>query len=224
MRVILAGTRSFGVAVFEMLLAEGHEIALVVTPQDDRLADRVLQHRRTNLSTPIIGWSSVMRHDIIEMHRADLIVGAHSHAFVGQKSRAATRLGALGYHPSLLPVHRGKDAVEWTIRQRDRIAGGSVYWFTDNIDGGPIAAQEHVFVGPKDTASSLWADKLFPLGVSLLRTVLHDLDQGRIVRQEQNEKYATWEPSIESPPLYRPELPAIGTIDPMFQVVASRQV
>lgn len=216
MRVILAGTRSFGAAVLRMLADEGHQIAGIVTPWGDRVEAEAIRQGRPVCHEMTADW--------VRAGGADLIVGAHSHAFVGRKSRAATRLGAIGYHPSLLPRHRGKDAVEWTIRMGDPVAGGSVYWFTDHIDGGPIAAQDYCFVGRGETASQLWANKLFPMGIDLLRGVLHDLDAGRIVRQEQNEKYATWEPSIDSPPLYRPELPALGTIDPAFTVVASRQV
>lgn len=215
MRVILTGTRSFGVAALRMLHETGHDVVGTVAPDGDKVWWESL---RLGLEC-----AREMDHKWVAGREADIIVGAHSHAFIGRKSRAATRLGAIGYHPSLLPRHRGKDAVEWTIRMGDPIAGGSVYWFTDHIDGGPIAAQDYCFVGRSETASALWRDKLFPMGIDLLRGVLHDLDNGRIVRQEQNEKYATWEPSIDSPPLYRPELPALGTIDPAFTVVASRQ-
>jgi len=71
----------------------------------------------------------------------DLILYAHSHDFIGAATRGKTRLGAMGYHPSLLPLHRGRDAVCWTLRMGDKVAGGSVYWLTDVVDGGPIAAQ-----------------------------------------------------------------------------------
>jgi len=31
----------------------------------------------------------------------------------------------------------GRDAVEWTIRMKDPIAGGSMFWLNDTVDGGP---------------------------------------------------------------------------------------
>jgi hypothetical protein len=30
----------------------------------------------------------------------------------------------------------------------DAVTGGTVYWLNDAVDGGPIAAQEHVFIVP----------------------------------------------------------------------------
>jgi methionyl-tRNA formyltransferase len=214
MKITLCGTRSFGVAVLETLIQDGHDVN-VVCPDEDKLKHAA---RRNG-----VRWASGIDPDLVRRWDTDLIVGAHSHDFIGRKSRAASKLGALGYHPSLLPRHRGKDAVEWTIRMGDPVAGGTVYWFTDNIDGGPIAAQKHVFVRPGETASELWAEKLFPLGVELLRGVVAEVADGWIYRKEQNEAYATWEPSIDRPPLFRPELPAIGTGPDGFRVVAARQ-
>lgn len=228
MRVILAGQKSFGAAVFDMLRAEGHDIAAVYAPwaldseyQVDKLAKRAeADGIHANFKTG----------KIVKDLEVDLIVGAHSHDFIGRESRQATRLGALGYHPSLLPRHRGRDAVRWTIHLGDAIAGGSVYWFTDSVDCGPIAAQDWCFVPPAwrtaahpiDGASTLWRQELFPMGVRLLRDTLRDLDNGVIVEIPQDELNATWEPSWERPPLHRPELPQIGSVNG-YRHVASRE-
>jgi len=48
-------------------------------------------------------------------------------AVFGRRTRARARVAAIGYHPSLLPLHRGRDALRWTIRDGDRVTGGSVY-------------------------------------------------------------------------------------------------
>jgi methionyl-tRNA formyltransferase len=205
MRVILAGQKSFGVVVYDMLRKEGHEIAAVWSPADknDKLTKR---SAGALLWTPTVERSpkAVLNLEV------DLFVAAHSHDFIGKASRAATRLGGIGYHPSLLPRHRGRDAVHWTVYMGDAIAGGSVYWLTDHVDGGPIASQDYCFVRPDDDASSLWRRDLFPMGVRLLAQVLRDLDEGHIVEVPQDESVATWEPSVDRPPLYRPELPQIG--------------
>lgn len=92
----------------------------------------------------------------------DLIVAAHSHAFIGRATRARAAVAAIGYHPSLLPLHRGRDAIRWTIRDGDKVTGGSVYHLTERTDGGPIAAQEHLFVPPGSTPETLWREHLAP--------------------------------------------------------------
>lgn len=96
---------------------------------------------------------------------------------------------------------------------RDPIAGGTVYWLTQSVDGGPIARQDWCHVRPDDDASALWRRELFPMGVRLLDAVLDDLDRRVIIEVLQDESVATWEPSWERPPLYKPELPQIGSVN-----------
>jgi methionyl-tRNA formyltransferase len=38
--------------------------------------------------------------------------------------------------------------VRWTIRDGDRVTGGSIHHLTERTDAGPIAAQGHVIVPP----------------------------------------------------------------------------
>lgn len=106
----------------------------------------------------------------------------------------------------------------------DPVAGGSVYWFTDNVDGGPIAAQDWCFVPPGTDYRELWRDTLFPMGVELLLRVLKDLDNGRIVAVPQDDRagVATWEPSWDREPLHRPELLQIGAGPTGFEVTGER--
>jgi methionyl-tRNA formyltransferase len=110
----------------------------------------------------------------------------------------------------------------------DPIAGGSVYWLSDNVDGGPIAAQDWCFVEPgvapdeiDVVASQLWRKELFPMGIRLLRETFDALERHIIVEVPQDELYATWEPSWERPPLHRPDLPQIGGV-PGYQHITRR--
>ncbi len=66
----------------------------------------------------------------------DLIVTAHSHARVSHDALKVAKHGGIGYHPSLLPRHRGIAAVEWTIKEGDPIAGGTIYHLSDRLDAG----------------------------------------------------------------------------------------
>jgi methionyl-tRNA formyltransferase len=131
----------------------------------------------------------------------DVIIAAQNTQYLAPELLDSTRLGGLSYHPSLLPLHRGGDAIRWTIRDRDRITGGTVYWLNDVVDGGPVAAQDWCFVQPDDSASTLWRRELFPMGLRLFDRVLGDLLCGRIVREKQDHQLATWEPRLNRSPL-----------------------
>jgi methionyl-tRNA formyltransferase len=218
MRLALAGQRTFGAAVLDALVGDGHDVAQVFAPIGDRLDWAA---RQWGLPTTERLVADALPAGL------DLIVCAHAHVFVSEPARSRTLLGGIGYHPSLLPRHRGRDAVRWTVHMGDAIAGGSVYWLTNRVDGGPIAAADWCHVPPGTTAKGLWHDQLFPMGVRLLRKVLRDLDAGQLVRVPQIEAAATWEPSWDRPPMERPDLlqlPA-GDRDPVaerFTIVTDR--
>ena len=127
----------------------------------------------------------------------DLIVAAHTHARVSNEALARSRLGGIGYHPSLLPRHRGIAAVEWTILEGDPIAGGSVYHLADGWDAGAVAAQDWCFVAAARPARELWERALAPMGLALLaRVVRHARDHGGCRRTPQDPRFATKAPLI----------------------------
>ena len=213
LRIILCGQKSFGNAVFRMIQKRRDaELVGVFAPKDDPL------ETLAGMCQVPFSQSGTLRSDRIP-DDVDLIVAAHSHDFISRAVRNRLRLGAIGYHPSLLPLHRGRDAVRWTIRMREPIAGGTVFWLSDTVDGGPIARQEWCYVRRDDDASSLWRRELFPMGIRLLSDTLDDISVGLLVMRDQDPALATWEPSFSgSPPLYRPELPQLGCLPDGFAV------
>ncbi len=214
MRIVVAGQRSFGAAIVGAVYERGYEIAAVLAPGPNDATAREGTKRALVVNEGVTPeW---LRHDDV-----DLVVAAHSHAFIGRRSRMACNIGAIGFHPSLLPRHRGRDAVRWTIKMRDPIAGGSVYWLSENVDGGDLAAQDWCHVDPRWDRHDLWR-VLFPIGVRMVLDVLDDLKAGRMVAEPQQERFATWEPSWEREPLHRPELIELGAGLPVVRSIRDK--
>ena len=194
MRITLVGSRHFGVATLKMLREHGIDVArVVVADGEDRLAaagrtagiDVVVQ------ANPKLVVASEIAPD------TDLIITAHSHARIGKDALAAAKLGGIGYHPSLLPRHRGKAAVEWTIKEGDPITGGTVYHLADRMDAGAIAAQDWCFVKKGETARELWERALSPLGLKLLAKVVdYAKTYNALPTKPQDEQFATQAPSL----------------------------
>jgi len=97
---------------------------------------------------------------------------------VGADARAKARLGAVGYHPSLLPAYKGKAAIADAFNAGEAITGGSLYQLDDGWDTGMVVDQASVQIDANDTIKSLWQDKLAPLGLMLfegyLKSIGHD--------------------------------------------------
>lgn len=204
MRLLISGQKEFGAAVFRLALRLGHEVAAVACPlfaSNGKSADRLLDAARIY---------NVPRIDRLESasvpENLDLIVTAHSHDFVGRATRDRAKWGAVGYHPSLLPRHRGRDAVRWAIKMGDPVTGGSIYWLNEIMDGGPIALQKWCWIEPGETAEELWRNKLFGIGIELFGEVLADVPKFFGLKEKQNASVATFEPACNPPRVFRPDL------------------
>ena len=195
LRITLVGSRYFGAAAFDVLRALPVTIARVVVPQaDDRLA----------AAASAAGIEVVVQKDPLHVPAGDigadtdLIVTAHSHARVSNEALARSRLGGIGFHPSLLPRHRGMAAIEWTINEGDTIAGGTIYHLAERMDAGAIAAQDWCFVRKGETARELWERALAPMGLRLLGDVITKAaTTGTLPARPQDEQFATRAPMIK---------------------------
>lgn len=195
LRCTLIGSRYFGATVLAQLLEDGHDVVrVVVNSADDRLA---VAAQKAGVPVTVLENPRKVPGDAIK-EDCDLIVAAHTHAFVTAEAIARARIGAIGYHPSLLPRHRGIAAVEWTIKEGDPIAGGSVYHLGTGWDDGAIAAQDWCFVAKGESARDLWERALSPLGLRLLRQVVNHAAQHRsLPAQAQDPCFATKAPMIK---------------------------
>lgn len=192
MKLTLVGSRFFGAAALERLLKEGIEVARVIVPAaDDRLG---VAAKAAGLEVVVLDDPKIVPAEAIA-DGTDLIVAAHSHARVTNEALARSRLGGIGFHPSLLPRHRGIAAVEWTIREGDPVAGGSIYHLAERMDAGAIAAQDWCFVRKGETARELWERSLAPMGLDLLLRVIREAKTtGKLPATPQDEQFATRAP------------------------------
>src|SRR6266498_3765561 len=207
MKCTLVGSRYFGAMVFEALRNDAAQIACVVAPAaDDRLA---LAAKAAGIPVHVLDDPKIVPGSAIP-DATDLIIAAHTHARVSNEALAGSRLGGIGYHPSLLPRHRGIAAVEWTILERDPIAGGTVYHLADGWDAGAIAAQDWCFVARGETARELWERALAPMGLKLLTQVVHYAgEHAKLPAHTQDERFATKAPIIRSRVSLTEERPAM---------------
>jgi methionyl-tRNA formyltransferase len=222
MKCALVGSRFFAASVFEALRhEEGIEFTSIVAPAaEDRLT---LAAQAAGIAVHVLENPKMVPGEAID-EGTDLIIAAHTHARVSDAALARSRLGGIGYHPSLLPRHRGIAAVEWTILEGDVIAGGSVYHLADGWDAGAIAAQDWCFVNKGETARELWERALAPMGIALLRKVVQIARvQGSLPASQQDPRFATRAPMIRKAVVLTEELSPTTTSLVVSIVGADRQ-
>jgi len=111
---------------------------------------------------------------------------------------SAPRLGVLIFHPSLLPIHRGPDAIKWAFRLGERYSGATWFWADKDLDTGDICEQEPLRIQPGESPREFYERAVIPASVRMLRFILEDLKAGVIRRRPQIPEHATCEPPLKS--------------------------
>lgn len=199
MRVLLIGQKAFGSDALAALADEPVElVGAVVAAADQRRADPLEAAAKARgidcLKTASLGSGAVS--DWVTARRPDLLVMAFVTLYLPMSLAALAPLGAINFHPSLLPAHRGISALPWTILCGDRLAGLSVYFVDEGVDTGDVIVQKSVEIGEDDDVKTLYFKKIYPLGVRALCEAVALVAAGNPPRIRQDEAAAGYDPPL----------------------------
>jgi phosphoribosylglycinamide formyltransferase-1 len=96
---------------------------------------------------------------ILKEHRADLILLAGYMKIVGKTLLEPYKNRIMNIHPALLPAFKGLHAQRQAFEYGVKVAGCTVHFVDETLDGGPIILQRCVEVNENDTAETL-ADRI----------------------------------------------------------------
>ena len=134
-------------------------------------------------STDCILWLTEQKPDLV------LITGWPQ--LVQQNFIQVPTMGVFGMHPTLLPKHRGRAPIPWTILNGLTKTGVTLFQILDpSADAGLIVGQVSITVDPRETASTLYS-KVLDAHVMLLRKNLLTLSEGTAVPTGQDEMRAS---------------------------------
>jgi methionyl-tRNA formyltransferase len=196
MRLTLIGQAAFGQRILEELLKRGEEVVGVYVPPDTGGRADPLKELAQKENIPVFQPKRMRDPGVFTDYvklQPDLNVMAFVTDIVPESILKYPRLGTIQYHPSLLPKHRGGSAINWPIINGETKTGLTIFWPDKGIDTGPILLQKAVEISPDDTVSSLYFDKLFPLGVEALMEALDLVEKGTAPKIPQDESAATYE-------------------------------
>ena len=200
LKTVFFGTPSVAVPFLE-LLNELTQVVLVVT-QPDRPCGRGLKlkpcpvrEKALELGLKVISPEKLKDNvEAIKAENADLgIVVAYGKIF-RKPALESTRMGLLNIHFSKLPAYRGAAPVQYALFNGEEETGVSAFWINEGLDDGPLAALLPCPILPQDDAKTLFP-KLIDLGKTALRKVISDIEEGKIIKNEQKGE-VTFAPSI----------------------------
>ena len=197
MRIVLIGQAAFGQKVLEALQNRGEQVVAVYVPPDKPGAKAdPLKESAQQRGIPVFQPRRMRDPDVYDKFAElapDLGVMAFVTDILPMSILSCPKLGTIQYHPSLLPKHRGRSAINWAIIKGDTRTGITILWPDAGIDTGPILLQKKADISPTDTVGSLYYDKLFPLGVEAIIESIELIYEGKAPNIPQDESQATYE-------------------------------
>ncbi|MFW2514295.1 methionyl-tRNA formyltransferase [Demequina sp. SO4-13] len=185
MRLLFAGTPDIAVPSLAAL-AERHEIVAVITQPDARgKRGRDLHPSPVKAYAEEQGWTVLTPQRASDpefiARVAELDADAAAVVAYGQILRpdllAATRLGWVNLHFSLLPAWRGAAPVQRSIMAGDEITGASAFLLDAGMDTGPVIGTMSERIRANDTTGSL-LERLAHAGAPLLVQAIEALGAG----------------------------------------------
>ncbi len=99
--------------------------------------------------------------------------------------------GIINIHPSLLPKYRGATPVQSALLSGETETGVTIIRLDEQMDHGPILAQEKEAILPTDTTETLHK-RLFQKGTAMLEQLINPYLENKITLQPQNDANATY--------------------------------
>jgi methionyl-tRNA formyltransferase len=205
MKLIFCGTPQFAVPTLERLIAEKHDIELVMTNPDEPSGrgyevkpspvKRAALEAGIEVFQPLklkeestAGFLSKFRPDVI-------VVVAYGH-IIPRWMIELPKHGCVNLHASLLPKYRGAAPIQWAIIRGESVTGVTTMKIDEGLDTGDILLKREVTIQDEDTTETL-SERLSRVGADLMAETLPKLIRAEIQPQSQNHAQATFAPILK---------------------------
>lgn len=161
--VLISGKGSNLQALIDHSLHSNYKIKAVISNRPD--AAGLEKAARENIATEVVDHSDfadryefdLALQQCIDKYDPKLVALAGFMRLLGPEFVRHYRGRLLNIHPSLLPKYPGMNTHQRALDAGDKVHGVSVHFVTEEMDGGPVIAQEKVEVRSDDTAETLAA-------------------------------------------------------------------
>jgi methionyl-tRNA formyltransferase len=191
-RVVFAGSIHEAEPALRALLAGPSEISAVVTQPRSRAAELCgfidLAPLARQHGVPVVYTTDINEPSTVERIRAckpDLLVVIGWSRLIRPELLSLPPRGCVGCHASLLPAHRGRAPVNWSIIRGETGTGNTLILLAAGADTGDIVDQRPIPIGPDDTCATVYA-KVGAAGANMLRTHMSALLAGTVPRRPQH--------------------------------------
>ncbi len=203
MRVLLCGYHEAGYRALRTLVAHGHDVLVATHEAMPGVPDVADLAHMLDLPVAVDDFGDL--HEQARRFQPDMLYSVYYRDILPPEILSIPRIGALNFHPSLLPRHRGCFSAPWTIIEGDRETGVTCHVMTERVDAGDVVDRELVPVASDETGMSLY----YRLVDAALRSFERVLAQGGRVTEGAA-------PQEGSSSYHSRKIPFGGEIDPSW--------
>jgi methionyl-tRNA formyltransferase len=205
MKLIFCGTPHFAVPTLERLIAEKHDIELVMTNPDEPsgrgydVKPSPVKQAALKAGLEVFQPLKLKEESTAEFLsklRPDLIVVVAYGHIIPKWMIELPKNGCINLHASLLPKYRGAAPIQWAIIRGESVTGVTTMKIDEGLDTGDILLKREVPIQDEDTTETL-SERLSGVGADLMVETLPKLIRGEIQPQSQNHAQATFAPILK---------------------------
>lgn len=199
MRVVVAATADVAIPTLDWLRESEHNLIRIVTTPDSKTG----RGRRMTQSS-VANWADKNSIKVLkpssenEMLQAfqdcDIAIAIAYGKILSVNILAIPKYGFLNLHFSLLPAYRGAAPVQRAILNGEKTTGYSIFQIDENLDTGPIFAQEKYQIDSNSNSADVLND-LSLLGSKAFATVLSNIEK-RVKPTVQGSSGVSFAPKI----------------------------
>lgn len=199
MHIVYMGTPQFAVPTLQKLIAEGHEIDLVVT-QPDRRGNRgkviyspvkacALVHG-IDVAQPFSIKNDPEFVDLLKQINPELIVVAAFGQILPQSVLDIPIHGCINVHGSLLPEYRGAAPMQYAILDGKTETGVTIMKMEASLDTGDMISSAKTEIDRKDIVEL--SEELAELGANLAAEAVKQIERGQETYTKQDDSLSSY--------------------------------
>ena len=205
MKIVFMGTPDFSVPCLERLIADGHEVSLVVTRADQpkgrghKMTAPPVKECALSHGIPVFqpaGLKSDEVYERLKAEAADVFIVVAYGRILPQRVLDLPRYGCINIHASLLPKYRGAAPIQWAVLNGETESGVTAMQMDAGLDTGDMLLTERVAI-PSDMTGGELHDALSAAGARVLAETLTALQKGRLCPQKQDDTQFTYAPMLD---------------------------
>lgn len=201
-KILLAGTPSFSVPIFEEIINKFHVVGIITQPDSKsgrgmKLISSPVKKLAIKYGIKLFQEDNIS--DIFEELKLidfDIFLTTAFGQLIPSNILSLSKIGSINLHCSLLPKYRGAAPIQHSILNGDNETGISLIYMIDKMDAGDIIFTKLVKIDEDDSSDTLF-EKLSIIGSNEICNWLQLFYNGEFKSIKQNLEKVTFAPKLK---------------------------